>query len=371
MDLRHVAVLLAALALPAGCAQNELGRYSGYSTSPKPSGPPALDPEARAALMQKAETVLAQALQSGQPLLQAEALQTFLEAGRPAPALDLEKLTDPRVHMLALVLGARQHNAAALALLRPSLRDADPSVRLAAAFGLALGGDGAQATALRDGLASNDVAVRRNAAWLLGLMDNKSAVDMLKARLDDPDAAVALRVAEALSRLGSADGLETVRTLTEHERHPVRYWATQLLGRLGTTSDIPRLNKLCESRFLDVKLAAIGSLAQLGDFRRIGLLLDLIEAPEQVEEASATDVRLLAAHELGETGYTPAAASLGRLMARTDVQERTAAAAALVRILSETRPWRSRALVEKNLPAGPPAKAKTAMPWENPSPKRF
>ena len=55
----------------------------------------------------------------------------------------------------------------------------------------------------------------------------------------------------------------------------------------------------------------MGALAQQGDLKRIDLLVELLEAPDQ-------DARLLAARELGETGYTPAIPALARLTSAND-----------------------------------------------------
>ena len=330
MNRRILFLLTATVALAlAGCSGGPWRSAAGQNPAAPPAPPVHVD----------ARPVLADALATGADPIKAMVLETFLEAHQPAPAVDLRAPLNPRVRMLAYVAAAQRRDSEAVPFFRAGLRDADPAVRLASAYGLTMMGDGSQATVLRDGLSSPDVTVRRNAAWMIGLMDNASAVDMLKTKLDDPDAVVVLRVAEALFRLGSSDGLEQVRLLTEHERHVVRYFATRLLGRIGAKDDIPRLQKLSESRFLDVKFAAVGALAQQGDFKRIELLVEFLESPEPAS-------RLLAARELGETGYTPAGPALARPMARSDPMERTTAASSILRIQAETRSWRGHAQVE-------------------------
>jgi len=351
--------LLAALAMLAitGCV----------ASANRPEGPP---PEVLASLKFDPHAALVEALHSGQPPLQAIAAETYLDADRPPPRQDIEGLADthdPRVRMIAVaVIGAGRRPDMA-PLLGRKLRDDDPNVRLAAAFGLAMAGDGSQVVALRDALASLDLAQRRTAVWLLGLMGNPSAAGMIKVKLDDPDAIVVLRAAEALWRLGSRDGVDQVRALTEYDLHQVRYVAVRLLGRIGDTTDIPRLEKLCQSRFLDVKFAAIAAVAQLGDFKRIGLLLDMLDAPDP-------EMRVLAARELGETAYTPAMTRLEKLLASPDLAERTAAAAAIVRIVSARTSWRSRILADRPPPptpdAAPPAPPKTPSKAAPPMPPR-
>jgi len=152
-----------------------------------------------------------------------------------------------------------------------------------------------------------------------------------------------LRAAEALHRLGSSEGADQVRRLMGHPQHLIRAYAIRLLGRLGTTADIPGLERLCQSRFLDVKFAAIAALAQQGNFVRIGLLVDFLEAED-------LQARLGAARELGETAYRPALERLERLLRSRNPEERTAAAAAMVRILSAERSWRSRILADEAPP---------------------
>jgi len=287
--------------------------------------------------------ILDEALRSAQPPLQAMACETYLDAGRQPPLGHVEALADardPRVRTTALALLGTMGRRDLADLFRRKERDAEAAVRLAADFGLAMTAEPERMTALRDALADPNITLRRTAAWLLGLTNNQSAADMLKVKLDDPDAVVVLRAAEAMHRLGSDAGYERVRLLAGHNQHQIRYYATRLLGRLGKIEDIPLLERLCRSRFLDVKFAAIASLAQLGDFKRIGMLIDMLQAPD-------SQTRVLAARELGETAYAPAVPALGVLLTSEVPLERTTAAAAIVRIRSAETPWRSRIMAEE------------------------
>jgi len=286
--------------------------------------------------------VLDEALQSGQPPLAAMVCETYLEAGRQPPLGRVETLADtrdPRVRATALALMGTLGRRDLGDLFRRKQRDAEATVRLSADFGLAMTVEPDRMTALGEALASPDVTLRRMAAWLLGLSGSASAVGLLEVKLDDPDAVVVLRAAEAMHRLGSDAGHDRVRTLTGHNRHLVRYYATRLLGRLGRKDDIPLLERLCQSRFLDVKFGAIAALARLGDLKRIGMLMDMLEAPDG-------ETRVLAAREIGETGYTPALESLQTMLASQVPLERTTAAAAIIRIRSAEKPWRSKILRE-------------------------
>jgi len=295
--------------------------------------------------------VLLEALRSAQPPLQAYACELFLDTDRPPPVADIRPLADspdPRVRMLAVtVLGSMRRPELSPAFQQKQ-RDGDAAVRLAAAFALAMSGDGSGMTSLRDALASSDVAQRRNGVWLLGLIGDASATGMLKLKLDDPDALVALRAAEALHRLACDDGLDVVRILTEHDHHEIRFWAARLLGRMGQVADVPRLERLVQSRFLDVKFEAIAALAERGDLKRIEMLLSFIDVPD-------ADTRLLAIRALGETGYTPAVDRLAGVVAKGDLVERATAAGSILRIQSTRQSWRSRILAER-APATPPPK---------------
>jgi HEAT repeat protein len=331
-------ILAAALAaLAAGCK----------SSGPRDSGP--LDIEA---VKNKAHAILLSALESGQPRIQALAAETFLEADRLPPVELLRGLAsspDPRVRTTVIALLGTLRRPDFMPLFTEKLQDPEPTVRLTAAFGLAMAGNTSQANDLRDGLISPTPATRRTAAWLLGLMGNTSAIGMLQVKLDDPDAVVVLRAVEAIHRLGGEAGVDTVRDLTENERHEIRYYATRLLGRVGTAAEIPWLEKLSQSRlFLDVKFAAIGSLAQLGDLKRIHMLLDLLNAPD-------TETRMLAARELGETGYTPAIAYLEPLLGSKEPLERTVGAAAILSIGSGRRSWQAHLRAEPKSSAAPAA----------------
>jgi HEAT repeat protein len=386
MTVRQFSPLVAALLLIAGCTG--LDRDSSGSQS----GPVILDASVAEKLLDKSEAALTEAMNSHQPPLQSLAFETFLVTGRTPPEYDFRAL-DPRVRVVALAMAVKQRAPQAAEQATLCLNDGDPSVRLAGAWGRLVGGDGSQATMLRDGLASPDVSVRRNAAWLFGLMDNRTAVDMLKTRLDDPDAVVVLRAAEALGRLGSSDGLDAVRSLTEHERHEIRCWSTRLLGRIGAKADIPRLERLAESRFLDVKFAAIGSLARLGNFTRIEFLVAMLDATpgslrrlakedsqlaaviagmkdEELEE-SAANLRRMAARELGETGYAPALVPLGKIMDSKDLLERTIAASSTYKILWESQPWIKRAMTDQpTSPGTVPVRAQPLDPRGIRNPRR-
>ena len=335
-------VLVAAIAL-AGCQPQAV--REGVAAAGEP-----LDPY----------PVLLEAIHSSQPPLQALAAETFLEADRQPPRAELILLAetpDPRVRTTGLALVGTTRRQEFLRVAQQQYRDPQAVVRVSSAFAMAMLGDTSRIGDLRDGLASPDVTVRRTAVWLLGLMGNRSAVGMLRVKLTDPDAVVVLRTAEALHRLGSPDGVEMVRAMTEHSQHSVRAFATRLLGRVGEKADITRLERLYQSRFLDVKFAAIGALAQLGDFKRIGMLVDFLGSEEQ-------SAGILAARELAETGYRPALEKLGdRLKKATDPMERATVAAAMVRILSARESWRSRILADEKPPtldADAPAKVPTA-----------
>jgi len=213
--------------------------------------------------------VLDEALRSAQPPVQAMACETYLEADRRPPLSEVEALADardPRVRTTALALLGTMGRRDLADLFRRKKRDAEAAVRLSADFGLAMTVEPERMTGLHDALSNPDVTL--------------------------------LRAAEAMHRLGSRAGLERVRVLTRHSRHRIRYYATRLLGRVGEKEDIPLLERLCQSRFLDVKFGAMAALARLGDFKRIGMLLDMVEAPD-------SQTRVLAARELGDASWPP------------------------------------------------------------------
>ncbi|MGB2755772.1 MAG: HEAT repeat domain-containing protein [Phycisphaerae bacterium] len=341
--MRWIPLVLVAAIVLAGCQPQAV--WEGVAAAGSP-----LDPY----------TVLLEAIHSSQPPLQALAAETFLEADRQPPRAELILLAetpDPRVRTTGLALAGTTRRQEFLRVAQQQYRDPQAVVRVSAAFAMAMLGDTSRIGDLRDGLASPDVTVRRTAVWLLGLMGNRSAVGMLWVKLTDPDAVVVLRTAEALHRLGSSNGVGMVRAMTEHSQHSVRAFATRLLGRVGEKADIPRLERLYQSRFLDVKFAAIGALAQLGDFKRIGMLVDFLDSEDQ-------QAGILATRELAETGYRPALEKLeGRLKKATDPMERATVAAAMVRILSARESWRSRILADEKPPAlgaDAPARVPTA-----------
>lgn len=341
--MKHAILILTLALVAAGCGKSSDRAVAGAADStlvPLPGN-------------DVPYVILVEALQGNMPQLQALAVETFMESDRTPPLPDIERLADspdPRVRTTALAMLASTRRREFTPLYQRKARDAEGPVRLAAAMGLAILGDAGQMTLLRDALASTDIPSRRTAVWLLGVMGHPSAIGLLKVKLSDPDAVVVLRAAEAMHALGSGEGLERVRTLTENDRHQVRCYATRLLGEMGEQADIPRLATLCQSRYLDVKFAAIASLALRGDLVRMGLLVDMAGSPD-------LDARILAARELGRASYTPALAPLGRLLQSQVPLERTTAAAAIVQIRSAGGSWRRKILAETPRPASESAPA--------------
>jgi len=342
-----------------GCGQS--GRVEDAAPAGTPAGTAKTNPY----------VALVEALRSGQPSLQAYACEGFLDADQPPPVDEVRRLLvsgKPQVRLMAVtVLGAMQQTDL-MADVRQCERDDYPVVRLAAAYAMAMLGRPTEMNALRDALASPDIVMRRTAAWLLGLMKDRTAVGMLKVKLDDPDAVVVLRAAEAMHRLGSDDGAGVVRQLVGHDRHEIRCMAVRVLGEVGSAADIPLLERLCQSRFLDVKFAAIGALARQGDLKRIDLLLAVLNNPDHpatTEGVSPKEVRKMAIQALADGGYTPALGSLQEVLAKGDLDERTAAAAAIVRIQAAKQSWRSRRLIAPE-PAEPTTLPAPSTPQKTP-----
>jgi len=278
--------------------------------------------------------ILAEALRSDRPRLQALAAETFLESSRQPPRGAIEHLadsSDARVRFTVLVVLGAAPRSDLEPLFRRKLRDVDPNVRLAAAFGLAMTGDESQIMTLRDGLMSARPAIRRTAAWLLGRLGSRGSIEMLKAKLEDPDAVVVLRAAEALCPMGSDLAQARVRELTRHGDRRIGILAVRLLGRVGTQADIPRLLELSEPGvLLDLRFAAIAALAKLGNLARIRRLVGFLDAENET-------FRMLALQEVAESGYRPALVRLEKRLGATDPIERVLAAAAMVRIESHSQ----------------------------------
>lgn len=159
--------------------------------------------------------------------------------------------------------------------------DDDPSVRLAAVYGLARVGNARHMVALARGLDDARPVVRRTAATILGRLGNRSASALLAEHRGDRDVIVRIRVAEAMALLGDTSALPELRAMVTGEVD-LEVWHRQMailaLGRVGIAGqDVPRLQQFETRGGADsaLRLAAFGARGMLGDYSQMVVLSEV------------------------------------------------------------------------------------------------
>lgn len=291
----------------------------------------------REASLDRARRLLPEALRSTESHHRIAAMAVYGDLRQLMPEVQFEALlTDSRTagHLATMTRQADERRTADLAAFNTALRrDDDASVRLAAAYGLALLGDTSHMMLVAEGLWHADPAVRRNAALVLGLLGNSSAIPMLAGHLGDKDAQTRLNVAEAMARLGDSSGLPKIRLVAADSESPCQVNAILALGRVGSPGvDVARLRELqARGRRASVgaKAAAIGARAMLGDYMQIGSLAE-VALGKGPRGALTPHDRAFALQLLARSAYGPLWREVGQCLGDKDPAVRLSAAWAML-----------------------------------------
>lgn len=287
-----------------------------------------------------------------------EALQAEPALGEAAAR---EGLLDPNlgVRFVSAMAIGQQRYAAAAPLAHALLRDESESVQVAAIFALLRNGIHADPSLLGRLLRSPDPRVAGNAALVLGELGDPSAVAMLHDAIEynsiqathQQNRLVQLQMAEAMAKLGDETAIGRIRAQL-YSRRPeegeLTALAASILGPLGAISTVQDLRGIVGMwrqyrNSAEVRLAALASLAQLGDPLPIELVLEYVhevwEQPPGQGQASpayaySAAVHAQAAYALGQYPAVQALPYLARLFHESvEPEVRLQAAAAIVRIL--------------------------------------
>lgn len=243
---------------------------------------------------QRAVKVLVEAAMGEDPALRSnaiEALAVLPERARPAVSRGLED-PNPGVRFAAVVTAARLGFDSLIPAIAPLVKDENPSVRAAAIYALHDLGAGVNPTPLATMLQRDDPQLRANVALLLGLIGSESAIPMLRTVAEDPmpkvssprNAVVRIQITEAMARLGDEQSLHALRAGVYSQFAEVRVLAINALGAVGDRRMIPALGNVlsnpgmtpppnadrelrqaAERAQMELRLAAAGSLARLGE----------------------------------------------------------------------------------------------------------
>lgn len=278
-----------------------------------------------------------------------EALQADPRAGEQAAR---EGLEDPNLavrFVSAFAIGLHQYSASA-PLAHALLSDESPSVRAAAAFALKRNAVDVNLGLLAEMLHGEDPQAAGNAALVLGEIGDVSALPLLRETIEfrsprlsvQQQRLVQLQIAEAMAKLGDPYAVARIRAEL-YSRRPehgeVMALAASMLGRLGATRTIGDLRNIVAMwkqyrHSAEVRLAALASLAQLGDPQSIDLVLEYL-GPTYRDRTNPTflAIQSQAVYGLGQYPAPQALPHLARAFDSSPEPEiRLPAAAAILRL---------------------------------------
>jgi HEAT repeat protein len=275
-------------------------------------------------LRQRAEAVVAGALESPSPALREQAARVAADVADPLLDQSLgAHLGDPSPVVRAMAAAALvRDNPRAAAVLREALDGPDSVARV-----VALGAIGVlpEAPARLAKLAVDaDPRVRERACDAIADTRVPDASALLDQLAHDPDPGVRGRALGALARLGDHEALGLATQALDDPSLPVRLAALGALVRLGRDEIGPRLLALAgggRDRFVALRAAV-----QLSRSGRLGAALPAVIAAANDRDTSVRGAAMNAASSLGSAGADIALAHLRD----PDLDVRLAAARALI-----------------------------------------
>ncbi len=284
-----------------------------------------------------------------------EALQADPELGEIAAR---EGVEDPNLavrFVSAMAIGQHQY-ADAAPLVHALLSDDSASVRAAAAFALKRNGTNVNLGLLAEMLKGDDPRAAGNAALVLGELGDPSALPLLRESIDfhsphttpPQQRIVQLQIAEAMAKLGDPYAIPRIRAelySRQPEHGEIMALAATMLGQLDATRTIGDLRNIVAMwrqyrHSAEVRLAALASLAQLGEPQPIELVLEYLgPSYRESTSSSAAAIQTQAAHALAEYPPQQALPQLARLFdSSTQPLVRLQAAASILRLTEPLGP---------------------------------
>lgn len=250
----------------------------------------------------------------------------------------------------AMIIGQKRYSSSA-PLVHALINDPDDSVKAAAIFALRVNGYAVDISPLAEMLNSSSARTRANAALVLGELGDVSAIPLLRAALNInlPRTELAemrifqLQIAEALVKLGDESSVARIRAPL-YTRDPsdgeIAAFAASIIGRIGDQSSKHDLIKTVAMwkqyrNSAEIRLAAMASLAQLGDPPGIDMVTEYLGADYQnSEDIRMRSIQAQAIFTLGQIGTPEVLPIIGQIFAQdTDDLLRIPAATAILNIV--------------------------------------
>ncbi len=163
---------------------------------------------------------------------------------------------------------------------------------------------------------SDTTLVRRRALEAMGFSSRKEVVKLIEQTYASPDVDWLVTALVAMGRSANPRWNPQVLKMLTHKRPAVRAEAASAAGELEIKAAVPTLLELLEDVDLDVRMASIWALSQVGGEGVRSALESLLEATEDDDEANQIDnalenldfteeMRNLALLEIPEDGKDP------------------------------------------------------------------
>ena len=299
----------------------------------------------RAALREKALSLLANTAQAGSPEERANALESLVQTPARLSGVAEIALQDQNVgvrSVAALAIGkAKLANLAPR--LRPLLNDENPFARGAAIFALKRCGQTVDVSPLAGLLFDPNPRIRAHGAYILGELGDKSAIGPLReahkqsaARANAAEMKISdLQIAEARIKLGDETALADIRSAlypAKPEEVEAAVLAIQIIGQVKDTASTNRLIELTAAKDPsgqelagEIRMAAASALAKLGQPQGSYIAREYFRGGRETLRAQAANL-------FGETQRPENLQMVSQLMDDPDGRVRVAAAAAVVKI---------------------------------------
>jgi HEAT repeat protein len=291
------------------------------------------------------------------PVIRAQAIEAFQDMAPMDGLVWIREATRdpvPGVRFAACMGLGTLRDQVSKELLLTRVEDVDPSVRVAAIFGLHRLGDYGHSSELADYLLNHqERMVRANAATALGRLGETKAVPLLRKADRDEEEIVRMQALEARALLQDEAAIKDLLVMTHGYAGEQQAFACMVLGQAGVVKSVDALRlRLRDGPHLETKLVAARALAMVGhadgaalsrkmlSYRPPALGTKATESPEILQMR----IRSLAALAIGALGERSSLAALGKLLKDDgDPRVQVAVARSMLEILerSERAPWTS------------------------------
>ncbi len=326
------AIIFSLALLPVfGC---ESARQSPRSPVPSTPAPPPVSGD----LPAQARQILLDGLADSDPQIRANAVEVVASTREVGLAPMVHKLlADPVVPVkfaAILAMGDLEY-APARDDVGPLLNDANPNIKIAAAYAMSRLGQPELYKEICNALAGSDQTVRANAALLLGKSGRKEGIRYLYWTLqrDDSSEMVVLQAAESIAMLGDRRIYPKLWTRLISAYADDRVIGVRAMGALGTDEAESAIFTMLDDPVPEVRLAAAEQIGKRGDSGGEAEILAVFEKNliAEMDAQGQERVKTLAALAIGEVVTEQTGRYLPQLLQDSSKRVRLAAAKAVLR----------------------------------------